>query len=241
MDVFVIPIGRDRYELYCEASTDGDVVESVPPTGLLGRLRYRFGAMLRTVDQEQHHGGDGHAASDGAPPRSGLLTGLKGLILKKIARRIADQRLLWNLRRQTVVVAAHPPDMTFEQVLALIHRMLRRDFERHRVRFAVYLVGLVASGLLAPFPGPNVLAYYFAFRVVGHWLSMRGATQGLSRISWSGRPCQALTDLRDVTTLEPRARDARISEVAGRLHLSHLTSLFRRADVRPVIDSSPQS
>ena len=241
MDVFVIPMGPDRYELYCEASTDGDLIESVPPTGLLGKLRYRFGAMLRAVDEEQQHGGDGHAASDGAPPTSGLPTGLKSRILRAVARRIADQRLLWSLRRQTAVVAAHPPDMTFEQVLTLIHRMLRRDFERHRVRFVVYLVGLVVSGLLAPFPGPNALAYYFAFRVVGHWLSMRGASQGLSRISWSGRPCQALTDLRDVATLEPPARDARISEVAGRLNLSHLTSLFRRAAVRPVIDSSPQS
>ena len=243
MDVFVIPISRDRYELYCETSTDSDGLESAPVAGLLGRLRHRFNVMLRAAENWQHRRGDVHAAREGGgvEPRDGLLRRLQNRILGWVARRISEQRLLWNLRRQTSVVAAHPEDMAFEQVLALIHRVLQRDYERHRVWLVVHTVGLVVSGPLALVPGPNVLAYYFAFRVVGHWLSMRGATQGLRRISWSSRPCPALTELRDVTMLEPPARDARISDVAARLHLSHLRSLFKRAAVRPVIDSSPQS
>ena len=243
MDVFVIPISRDRYELYYETSTDSDGLESAPVAGLLGRLRHRFSVMLRAAENWQHRRGDVHAEREGGGvvPRGGLLRRLQNRILGWVARRISEQRLLWNLRRQTSVVAAHPEDMAFEQVLALIHRVLQRDYERHRVWLVVHTVGLVVSGPLALVPGPNVLAYYFAFRVVGHWLSMRGATQGLRRISWSSRPCPALTELRDVTMLEPPARDARISDVAARLHLSHLRSLFKRAAVRPVIDSSPQS
>ena len=31
------------------------------------------------------------------------------------------------------------------------------------------------SGLLFLVPGPNVIAYYFAFRMVGHYFSLRGA------------------------------------------------------------------
>ncbi len=96
-----------------------------------------------------------------------------------VAERIAEQRLLWNLRKQTTAVAVHPQDMTFEQVMVLIRRMLQRDYERHRLWLVVDTIGLIVSGLLALVPGPNLLAYYFAFRVVGHWLSMRGATQGL--------------------------------------------------------------
>ena len=130
--------------------------------------------------------------------------------------------------------------MTFEQVLALVRRTLQRDYERHRLWFVVHAVGLVVSGPFALVPGPNLLAYYFAFGVVGHWLSMRGARQGVHRVSWSSRPCPPLAELRDVAMLEPPARDAKILDVAARLHLSHLTSLFRRA-ARPVIDSSPQS
>ena len=199
--------------------------------------------MLRAVEDRQHRRGDLHAARErgGVEPRDGLLRRLQNRILGWVARRIAEQRLLWNLRRQTSAVAVHPQDMTFEQVLALVRRALQRDYERHRRWLVVHILGLVVSGPFALVPGPNLLAYYFAFRVVGHWLSIRGATQGLHRISWSGRPCPALTDLRDVAMLEPPARDARILDVAARLHLSHLTSLFRRAPVRPVIDSSPQS
>ena len=243
MDVFIIPLGRDRYELYCEASGDAGALETAPAAGPLGRLRYRFGAVLRAVEERQHRRGDVHAASagGGAESRPGLLKAVENRILGWVAQRISEQRLLWNLRRQTAVVVAHPQDMAFEQVLALIHRALQRDYERHRAWLVVYTLGLVVSGPLALVPGPNVLAYYFAFGVVGHWLSMRGAMQGLRRISWSGRPCPALTDLRDATTLESPARDARISDVAARLRLRHLASLFRRAAVRPVIDSSPQS
>ena len=243
MDVFVIPISRDRYELYYEASVDADALEAALITGVLGRLRHRFGLMLRAVEDRQHRRGDLQAAREGGGVErtDGLLRRLQGRILGWVARRISEQRLLWNLRRQASVVAVHPQDMAFEQVLAVVHRALQRDYERHRVWLVVHALALVVSGPLAIVPGPNVLAYYFAFRVVGHWLSMRGATQGLRRVSWSGRPCPALTDLRDLAMLEPPARDARISDVATRLHLSHLTSFFRRAAVRPVIDSSPQS
>ena len=232
MDVFVIPIGRDRYELYCETSTDSGALEGLPATGVFGRLRHRFGVLLHAVEDGQHRR-DVDAPSGGAESRSGSLQALRGRILGWVARRISEQRLLWNLRRQTEVVAGHPEDMAFEPVLALIHRALRRDYERHRMWLVVHIIGLMVSGPLALVPGPNVLAYYFAFRVVGHWLSIRGATQGLHRISWSGRPCPALTDLRDVAMLEPPARDARILDVAARLRLPHLRSVFARVAVRP--------
>lgn len=240
MEVFVIPIGRDRYELYCEASTDSDALESGPPSGVLGRLRHRFGATLRAAEDRQIRHRGARAADAGGALTAGPLKALRDRVLGWVVRRIAEQRLLWSLRRQSSAVAVHPQDMTFEEVHALIRRVLRRDYERHRVRFVVQTLGLVASSPLAVFPGPNVLAYYFAFRVVGHWLSMRGALQGLHRVLWSGRPSSALSDLREVTMLEPPARDARILDVADRLRLPHLTSLFSRAP-KPVIDSSPQS
>ena len=75
---------------------------------------------------------------------------------------------------------------------------------------------LVVSGMLALVPGPNVLAYFFAFRVVGHWLSMRGARQGLHRARWVGRACPILTRLRGAGgPADGRARGA-IQEVASR-------------------------
>jgi hypothetical protein len=149
-----------------------------------------------------------------------------------IVERIAEQRLLWNLRGQTDVVAAHPPDMTFDQVMTLIRRTLQRDYERHRLWLVIDATIFVASGALALVPGPNLLAYYFLFRVGGHWLSMRGARQGLDRVTWTGRPCAPLTELRDVAALDPSAREQRIHDIATRLRLQHLSTFFERIAIR---------
>lgn len=221
MDVYVIPIGRDRYELYCEPAADsGSDAEGVPATGVLGRLRHRFRVTLRAAEERQHRPAD--AADIGTSRR------LQDRALGWIATRIAEQRLLWNLRRRTNAVAVHPQDMSVDEVMVLVRRTLQRDYERHRVWLAVDLLGLILSGPIALIPGPNVLAYYFAFRVVGHWLSMRGAAQGLRRVSWSGRSCPPLTELRDVFTLESPARAARVHDIAARLRLPHLSTFFER-------------
>jgi hypothetical protein len=225
MDVYVIPVGGHRYELYCEPSVDGEsVADAVPSTGMLGRLRHRFTVMLRAAEERQHR--PDHDADRGTTRR------LQDRVLGWIAARIAEQRLLWNLRRCTAAVAVHPQDMTFDEVMKVVRRTLQRDYERHRVWFVVDLLGLVLSGPIALIPGPNVLAYYFAFRVIGHWLSMRGALQGLHRASWSGRPCPPLTELREVFALESPARAARVHDIAARLRLPHLSTFFERIAVR---------
>jgi hypothetical protein len=226
MDVYVIPIGRDRYELYCEPSVESDPDDAaMPTTGVLGRLRDRFSATLRAAEERQHRPGAEAA-------EIGLLHRLQDRALGWIAARIAEQRLLWNMRRHTSASAVHPQDMTFDDVMALVRRILQRDYERHRVWLVVDLLGLVLSGPIALIPGPNFLAYYFAFRVVGHWLSMRGAVQGLRRVSWSGRPCPPLTELREVFALESPARAARVDDIAARLRLPHLSTFFERVTVR---------
>lgn len=225
MDVFVIPIGRDRHELYCEPSGDPEgAAEGMPPTGVLGRLRHRFGVMLRAAEDRPRR--------EAAPESRNWLGRIQDRVIRWVAQRITEQRLLWNLRRHTSAVAVHPPDLAFDQVLTLVRRTLQRDYERHRVWLVVDTLGLVLSGPLALVPGPNVLAYYFAFRVVGHWLSMRGAAQGLHRVAWSGRPCPPLTELRDVVLLESAARDARVHDIAARLRLPHLTAFVERVAVR---------
>jgi hypothetical protein len=224
MDVFVVPVGPDRYELYCETAEPADEAEP-QPQGVIGRLRSRFSAMLKAAEERQH------VPADEREPARTWLGRMQERTLAWVAERIAEQRLLWNLRKQTTATAAHPQDMTFEQVMVLIRRMLRRDYDRHRLWLVVDSIGLIASGLVMLVPGPNVVAYYFAFRVVGHWLSMRGAAQGLNHITWSGRPCPPLTELRGVATLEANVRDARIHDVAARLRLQHLSTFFERVAV----------
>ena len=181
--------------------------------------------MLKAAEERQHH----HAGREESISWAGRL---QERTLAWVAERIAEQRLLWHLRKQTTAVAVHPQDMTFEQVLVLIRRMLQRDYERHRLWLVVDTIGLIVSGLFMIVPGPNLLAYYFAFRVVGHWLSMRGAAQGLDHVKWTGRPCPPLTELREVAHLDPGVRDARIHDVATRLRLQHLSTFFERVALR---------
>ena len=44
-------------------------------------------------------------------------------------------------------------------------------------------------------PGPNLIGYYFAFRVIGHFLSWRGARQALGHVAWRPRAEPRLTEL----------------------------------------------
>ena len=235
MDVFVIPVGRDRYELYCE-SPDAETEEAgepAPATGfiarvtrkfpILGRLRQRFSEMLRAAEERRHVHDE--------PEPQGWVARLQDRMMAWVAERIAEQRLLWNLRRQTEAVLVHPQDMTFDQVLELVRRRLRRDYERHFRWLLLDGTLMILSAALTLVPGPNLVAYYFVFRVVGHWLSMRGARQGLDTVIFSGRPCPPLTELRGVTELEPDLREQRIHDVAHRLRLQHLSTFIVRVAV----------
>lgn len=230
MDVFVIPLGRDRYELYCETSTPPVEAER-PASGFVNRIRHRFTVMLR--DAEQRHQA-GHTAPAAATRRERL----KERALAWVAERVAEQRLLWNLRGESAVLIVHPQDMTFEQADRLVRRMLQRDYERHRrwmivdgLLFAVTFVALGPLFLLIPGVA-NLPALYFGFRAIGHWLSMRGASHGLRAIAWSGKACPPLDELRDVLALAPDAREARVHEIAGRLRLQHLPTFFERVAIR---------
>ena len=151
-----------------------------------------------------------------------------------VAERAAEQHLLWSLRGQTAVVAAHPTDMTFDEVEALIRRTLQRDYERHRkwtiVNGLLFVVTFILLGpLFLLIPGiANLPALYFGFRTVSHFFSMRGAAQGLHRIHWTGRPCPPLFELRDAVLLARTDRRGRVHDIAARLRLAHLTTFVDR-------------
>jgi Mitochondrial K+-H+ exchange-related len=226
MDVFVIPVGRDRYELYCEQPLEVDTGSPEQSQGLIARWRDRFLEMLRTAEERRGQ----HQPTE--EPK-GWLGRVQDRLMSWVVERIAEQRLLWNLRGQSAVVAVHPDDVEFDVVLAHIKRALQRDFERHRNWLVVDVLGLLVSAALTLVPGPNLLAYYFLFRVGGHFFSMRGARQGQYRIAWTGRPCPPLRELRDVTALPGSVREQRIRDVASRLRLRHLSTFFERVAIRP--------
>ena len=231
MDVFVIPVGADRYELYCEQPVAGDAPVEPETTGWIGRLRRRFGGLVRAA--EQHHRRE-TSADDASRSWVGRI---QDEAMAWVAERIAEQRLLWNLRGETAATAAHPADMTFDRVHALIRETLQRDHDRHyRWMFIdglLFLITFVALGpLFILIPGiANLPALYFGFRTVGHFLSMRGSAHGLRGVAWSGRPCPPLGELRELAALDPHTREARLLDIATRLRLEQLPKFYERVAI----------
>jgi len=225
MDVYVIPIGRERYELYCESPAPIAAAEPQTSDSWLARLRQRFAYMVREAETRED------APSTGPVP-GGSWSRLQALLFGWVAKRIAEQRLLWNLRRETGARLVHPQDLAFSEALTLVNGMLRRDHDRHRLWLVVNGVLLLLSAILAIVPGPNLVAYYFAFRVVGHWLSMRGAAQGLQRVNWTGEASARLVDLRTAITLAPGARMAEVQAIGADLGLPFLAPFVERVATR---------
>lgn len=231
MDVFLIPVGADRYELYCEMPDD--VEDPAQGTEAGARRPYfrtliaRFREMLAEAERERHH-----PESAPAQPAS-LYQRVKRRVLCRIAEAIAEQRLLWHLRKQQTATLLYPDDLDAAAADALARVKLRADFEKHRRWLIIDALLLVVSGALALIPGPNFIAYYLAFRVVGHYLSLRGARNGLDVVQWDHRPSTPLAELRQAIGLEPDQRTARVTDVAARLHLERLVRFFQRTAVSP--------
>jgi hypothetical protein len=246
MDVYLVPVGRDRHELYCEVPDEpetemGAAVGDAGPHSRQGflrralawpgaffrRLRASFHEMLAEAERDRRRGRTGGATE----PARGWLARGKARVMRWVAESIAEQRLLWHLRRQTDACLFYPNDVGEERATNVLRAQLKADFEKHRFWLTIDAVGFIASGLLFFVPGPNAVAYYFAFRLVGHYLSMRGARQGMSVVRWTTEPSAPLAELRRAIALEPSAREQQVQDVAVRLKLEHLASFFARTAI----------
>ncbi|HEY7501631.1 MAG TPA: hypothetical protein VH740_24130 [Vicinamibacterales bacterium] len=229
MDVYLVPVGPDRHELYCEVPDEIDDQDAAAEStdakpGFFRRLRLRFREMLAEAERERRQARTTRV-------EGGWLTRIKTRVMRWVAESIAEQRLLWHLRSQTEACLYYPDDLDEARAVAVLKTQLKSDFEKHRFWLAIDSLLFIVSGLLALVPGPNFLAYYFAFRLVGHYLSLRGARNGLSGFEWKTEKSDALSELRRAIGLAPDARDRRVHEVATRLRLEHLPSFFERTAV----------
>jgi hypothetical protein len=113
-----------------------------------------------------------------------------------------------------------------------LRRQLGRDFDRHRFWLVIDSLLFIASGVLVLVPGPNLVAYYFAFRIVGHFLSLRGARHGLNGVQWTTEPSAPLTALRSAMQLDGEERERHVDDVARALKLEHLARFFERTAIQ---------
>ncbi|MDQ3070412.1 MAG: mitochondrial K+-H+ exchange-related family protein [Acidobacteriota bacterium] len=238
MDVYLVPVGADRYELYCEIAEEpepepSDTTEgnAATATTVFGRFKTRFIEPLKkrvhdTIADAEREWRERQAGRIDTP--SGWWGRSKARARGWLAERVAEQRLLWHLRKQDTATLTYPADRSSDASLTLMRDSLQRDFERHRRWFVINVVGFIASGLTFLVPGPNLLAYYFFFRLAGHYLSMKGARHGLDLVVWTPEPSVPLTDLRAAAAMPPAERGDRVRAIAAALGLEHLATFFNR-------------
>jgi len=223
MDVFLVPTSADAHELYCEVAAVPPAVDGRPGT-LWGRLSDAFRRMLAEAEADRQR-----EAQDVPVTRSRL----RRAITRHVAEAVAEQRLLWHLRNEATATLIYPDDLSAPRAQEIARGLLAADFAKHR-RWCV-IDGLIAAITGPAFffvPGPNVVSWYFAFRAVGHYLSMRGAQRGRA-MPWETQPTPHLTSLRTLFTLEPSVRRSRLHEIAGALGLDRLTMFVDRVVARP--------
>lgn len=237
MDVYLVPVGADRYELYCEVPDEPVEIEAEPEAAgrwwtwpiafsrrMWHRVKQQFHKVVADAERERRR-------ARAEQPTGAWLSRLKSRGMRWIAESIAEQRLLWHLRGQTDATLFHPDDLPAADAIAFLRKQLGRDFDKHQFWLIFDTLGLLGSFLLVPIPGPNPVLYYFAFRVVGHYLSLRGARQGLNDTNWTAQSSAHLTDLRRVIALDPASREARVNDIALRLRLEHLATFFERTAI----------
>jgi hypothetical protein len=246
MDVFLLPVGpapagRDpKFQLYCEPlleAASGDVphanqVGTGPrPRSTFGRLRDKvrsFGSRLVSGFKQALAEGEAEERreEDGQVPEGGNRT--SRFLKRKLAAAVAEQRLLWRLRDVHQARLHHPATISSARALDFVVAEFTSDFAKHRLWCVVDALVVVASAPLALVPGPNFLAYYFIFRSVGHFFSLRGAQKGMRREFWTATPSVPLTDLQDALHLDAAARAERIEAIGRSLGLARLEVFMRR-------------
>ena len=219
MVVYLVPAARNRHELYFEGPDD-TARQSEPPDGMFRRWMFtateRWHALVETAREDAGRG---------------RLARWRNAAICAVAESIAEQRTLWALKGQSAACAHFPSSLSADEARQTVTGLLGHARRYHFRWLLADLLLLIISGILALVPGPNLLAYYFLFRVVGHLQSWRGARQGMEAIAWTFEPDASLTELGSLVDVPREARAPRVAAIAKRLNLPHLSVFFDRVAV----------
>jgi hypothetical protein len=218
MTVYLVPASRGRHELYSEAPDA--TPDAAPPAGRVRRWIAALSENWRELTESAQRGRGG-----------GRLARWRDRAICAVAESIAEQRTLWALRQHGAAVVRMPSSIAAADARSWLMAELSHARRHHLRWLAIDSTLLVVSGVLALVPGPNLIAYYFAFRVVGHLQSWRGARQGMDRIEWTFAPDDGLAELAGLVNEPREARAPRVGAIAERLNLPHLAAFFDRVAV----------
>jgi hypothetical protein len=219
MVVFLVPAGRDRFELYSEAGDE----PGPPPASEEGRFRRWAHAVTLQWHQLVETARRGRAR--------GRLARWRDAAVCRLSETIAEQRALWALRTQTEATLRYPSHISVERARSELSGSIAHARAHHLRWFIIDALLFVASGVFFFIPGPNLVAYYFAFRFIGHLQSWRGARQSMDVITWSHEPEACLAELASLVDRPRAERAPRVAAIAAVLKLQRLSSFFDRVAV----------
>lgn len=225
MKVFIVPVGASRQQLYVEIPRDEVVIDTDgSSSGWFARKVKQFKQTLAEAEEERLR------RERGEPT---VARGIGRKIMARIAEAVAEQRLLWSMRHQTSVDLLHPDDLPKPEAEAFVKDEFGRDSAKHR-RWMVIdgLIAAITGPLFFFVPGPNIVAWYFTFRAIGHFLSWRGAQRGLTVVAWAPQPSAPLSAIRSALPLPQAERCERLDAISSELGLSHLTGFVERVRQR---------
>ena len=223
MDVLLVPVGDNRYELYCEP-VEADHPSSGAMTQLLHRARD-----IAAAEQEARR--DRRAARrDGKGEIGrGWFSRVRSSLTRGMAEWVARQRLFWHLRHVSKGVLVYPADLSSTEALSVARDRFQHYSDHHRFWMVVDGFGVLVFGPLFFFvPGPNLISWYFAVKMTGHWLAFLGARRGVSVVDWTSRASSVLVTLRRVLALPRGSRRRRLRELSRELQLEHLATFVER-------------
>lgn len=218
-----MPVGATAHELYCEVPVDAPVAPA--EGGLFRRLVRRFRAVLDEAERERRARLSGtHREAE----VRGWWMWIQRRTMRWAAEAVAEQRLLWHLRSSDEAVLVYPSDLAESDAEARLRASLLHDLKRHARWLVVDIVGAGLSLLLVPIPGPNIIGYYFAFRLVAQFFSVRGARHGLNETRWVARGSADLAEVRRLPALPEAEREPALRDIQSRLGLEHLAAFVER-------------
>ncbi len=214
MNVYLVPVGPDRFECYYEAAEQDEPEVPVEGQGFFARMRERFNQQLKEAEEARHQ-------KSIEEPKT-FLGRMQKRSMRWIAERVAEQRLLWHLRRVEAATLHIPGDLPAAEADTIMRASMKRDADHHRNRALLHALILIPAAAMTLVPGPNVLGYLFTFTVVGHFLAWRGAVNALHTLNWSIVPSGALTEVRRAFSLDAAARHRLIRDAAVGLHMPRM-------------------
>jgi hypothetical protein len=217
--VYLVPIGGKRFELYTEPE-DSTADDPRQPPGFWHRTLHQLHERWRHAVHT--------ARAESAGASSGRIARARDWVVRSIDESIAEQRTLWSLRGMTSAAFVYPDDLTESSAAETRGQLLAHARRHHGWWLLVNLAGAFATAVLVLLPGPNVIGYYFLFRVVAHFLSWSGARHALVRAAWRGRPEPTLTELAALAAVPSGERAPRVEMIAAGLHLPRFAEFFDR-------------